>query len=330
MEGDKGTVRVTGVTGFIASWLIKSLLQEVTLFVQLDLSFLTSLPGAAEKLKILSADLSDPNSFDAVIEGSKAVLYVATPVDFQNKESEEAITERSINGAVGILKACLRSKTVKRVVYTSSASTVVFNGQEMDMMDESFWTDVDFVRQKLSPNAHSYIISKTLTERAVLDFGAQHGLDVVTVIPSFVVGPFICPKFPGSVRTSLALFYTEKMQCTKTGKLNSTGNQSEYSFLLNFSMVHVDDVARAHIFLLEYPDAKGRYNCSSDTISLEKLSEFLGGKYPEFPIPSPESLGEIKGMKCPGLSSKKLLETGFEFKNGVEEMFDGAIQCCSS
>ncbi|MBA0785559.1 hypothetical protein Gotri_028065 [Gossypium trilobum] len=180
----------------------------------------------------------------------------------------------------------------------------------MDMMDESFWTDVDFVRQKLSPNAHSYIISKTLTERAVLEFGAQHGLDVVTVIPSFVVGPFICPKFPGSVRTSLALFYTEKMQCAKTGKLNSTGNQSEYSFLLNFSMVHVDDVARAHIFLLEYPDAKGKYNCSSDTISLEK------------------SLGEIKGMKCPGLSSKKLLETGFEFKNGVEEMFDGAIQCC--
>ncbi|MBA0790893.1 hypothetical protein Gohar_015510 [Gossypium harknessii] len=50
----------------------------------------------------------------------------------------------------------------------------------MDMMDESFWTDVDFVRQKLSPNAHSYIISKTLTERAVLEFGAQHGLDVVT------------------------------------------------------------------------------------------------------------------------------------------------------
>lgn len=53
-------------------------------------------------------------------------------------------------------------------------------------------------------------------------------------------------------------------------------------------MVHVDDVARAHIFLLEYPDVKGRYNYSSNTISLDKLSEFLGGKYPEFPIPSPE------------------------------------------
>lgn len=28
MEGDKGTVCVTGGTGFVASWLIKSLLQE--------------------------------------------------------------------------------------------------------------------------------------------------------------------------------------------------------------------------------------------------------------------------------------------------------------
>ncbi|MBA0671493.1 hypothetical protein Goklo_024593 [Gossypium klotzschianum] len=35
MEGDKGTVCVTEVIGFIVSWLIKSLLQEVTLFIQL-------------------------------------------------------------------------------------------------------------------------------------------------------------------------------------------------------------------------------------------------------------------------------------------------------
>ena len=77
--------------------------------------------------------------------------------------------------------------------------------------------------------------------------------------------------------------------CTKTGKLNiCTGNQHEYSSLLNISMVHVDDVARAHIFLLEYLDAKGRYNCSADTISLLKMAEILSAKYPEFPIPTAE------------------------------------------
>ncbi|MFQ6645199.1 hypothetical protein Gotur_020206 [Gossypium turneri] len=126
----------------------------------------------------MSADLSVPESYNAAIEGCKGVFHVATPVDFENKESE-AVTE--------------------------SASTVMFNGQDVEVVDESFWTDVDFVRENLSPFVHSYMISKTLTERAALEFGTQHGLDVVTVIPSLVVGPFICPKFPGSVRSSLAL-----------------------------------------------------------------------------------------------------------------------------
>jgi vestitone reductase len=130
---------------------------------------------------------------------------VATPVDLQDREPEEIVTKRAISGALGILKSCLNSKTVKRVVYTSSASAVVFNGKEADEMDESFWSDVDFLKA-LKPFG-SYMISKTLTERAVLEFGEKHGLDVVTIIPSFVVGPFICPKLPGSVRSTLAMVF---------------------------------------------------------------------------------------------------------------------------
>jgi vestitone reductase len=138
---------------------------------------------------------------------------VATPVDLQDREPEEIVTKRAISGALGILQACLNSKTVKRVVYTSSASAVVFNGEEADEMDESFWSDVDFLKVKAlklfgsNSGSGSYTISKTLTERAVLEFGEKHGLDVVTIIPSFVVGPFICPKLPGSVRSTLAMVF---------------------------------------------------------------------------------------------------------------------------
>ena len=95
---------------------------------------------------------------------------------------------------------------MKRVVYTSSASAVSFNGKDVDEMDESFWSDVDFIKA-LKPFRGSYMISKTLTERAVLEFGEKHGLDVVTIIPTFVVGPFICPKFPGSVRVILSMVF---------------------------------------------------------------------------------------------------------------------------
>lgn len=129
-------------------------------------------------------------------------------------------------------------------------------------------------------------------------------------------------------------------------------------------MVHVDDLARAHIFLLEYPNAKGRYICSTEGLTIQQMSEFLSASYPEFQIPTPElvplltctvlfknsnicyfpltsklsaimfffplcsSLREVRGYKCPRLSSKKLLDSGFRYKYGVKEMFDGAIQCC--
>ncbi|GMI97710.1 BRI1-5 ENHANCED 1 [Hibiscus trionum] len=319
MGEDKGTVCVTGGTGFIASWLIKRLLDEgysVHTTVRADpgnkrdLSFLTSLQGAAEKLKIFNADLSDPDSFAAAIEGSKGVFHLATPLDFT--APKEVFIERAISGTLGVLKACLKSGSVKRVVYTSSQAAVIFNDRDAEMMDESFWTDVDFVREKQHPNQQSYTISKTLPERAALEYGARHGLEVVTVIPPFVAGPFICPKFPDSMRSVLALVL---------------GEQHQYSYLLNTSMVHVDDLARAYIFLLEHPDAKGRYICSSGTVSLQKMSELLRAKYPEFPIPTPESLSEIKGEKYPGLSSKKLSDTGFKFNYGVDEIFDDSIKC---
>ncbi|KAF8028411.1 hypothetical protein BT93_E1118 [Corymbia citriodora subsp. variegata] len=277
-----------------------------------DISFLKNLPGASERLRILTADLNDPETFGPAIEGCVGVFHVATPVDFEDKEPEPVVTKRSIDGALGILRACLNSKTVKRVVYTSSASAVQLNNSSADTLDQDSWSDVKSLRG-MAMFLASYAISKTLTEKAVLEFGERHGLEVVTVIPSFVHGPFLCPKFASSVRNVLALVL---------------GNEKEYSVLLRISLVHVDDVVRAHIFLLEHPDAKGRYICSSATMTIEEMSKFLSERYPEFQMPSPESLKQVKGPRLARLSSRKLLDAGFEYKYGIDDMFDGAIQCC--
>ncbi|KAH9697280.1 protein BRI1-5 ENHANCED 1 [Citrus sinensis] len=213
MEEQKGKVCVTGGTGFIGSWLIMRLLDHgysVTTTVRSDpehkkdLSFLTNLPGASERLQIFNADLNDPESFDEAIAGCAGVIHVAAPIDIDGKETEEVMTQRAVNGTIGILKSCLKSGTVKRFVYTSSGSTVYFSGKDVDMLDETFWSDEDYIR-KLDIWGKSYVLTKTLTERAALEFAEEHGLDLVTLIPSFVVGPFICPKFAGSVRSTLAM-----------------------------------------------------------------------------------------------------------------------------
>ena len=91
-------------------------------------------------------------------------------------------------------------------MYTSSASTVVFNDKGLVVLDENEWSDVGFIRS-LNLFGASYLISKTQTEQAALGFAEEHGLDLVTVVPTFINGPFVCPRLPGSVYTSMALFF---------------------------------------------------------------------------------------------------------------------------
>lgn len=68
----------------------------------------------------------------------------------------------------------------------------------------------------------------------------------------------------------------------------SAGDKDQYRLIAKVPMVHIDDVASSHIFLLEYPEAKGRYICSSVDITIEKMSEFLSSKYPQYQIPPAE------------------------------------------
>ncbi|CAN1308208.1 Vestitone reductase [Linum perenne] len=322
------TLCVTGGTSFIGSWLIKALLHRgYSVHATIrphhqpsDITFLTDLPGAKQRLKTFHADLNNPETYSAAIRGCSGVYHVATPMDFERKESVEEIVMRSVEGAMGIVKACVEEKSVKRVVYTSSASTVGINGEDDDVevVDESFWTDVEYVRS-LDSNAGSYVISKTLTERKLTEFADENGLELVTVIPTFVVGPFICNKFPSSIRTALGLV------------IGTLGDKNQYPVRSNLSMVHVDDVARAHIFLMENPHVtKGRFICSSHAITLEQMHQLIHTRYPDLPLPTLESLKEhvMKGRKEPRYSSKKLMDVGFEYKYGLEDIFDGAIQSC--
>ncbi|XP_015950676.1 vestitone reductase isoform X2 [Arachis duranensis] len=326
MEESKGRVCVTGGTGFIGSWIIKNLLQHgysVNTTVRSnpehkrDISFLTNLPRASQNLQILNADLSNPESFSAAIEGCIGVFHVASPVEFELKEPEEVMIKRTTDGAVGILRACLNSNTVKRVIYTSSSSAVLYHNSGKDdneevVLDESFWSDVDYLRAS-KIDGWFYSVSKTLTEKAVLEFGEESGMDVVTLVPTFVLGPFICPKLPSSVHASLSLAF---------------GDRGPFGSLLQAPMVHVDDVARAHIFLLEHPNPKGRYNCSSSLVTVETMSQVVSSKYPEFQLSTLNKLKQTEGAKLQNLSSKKLIDAGFVFKYGLEEMVDDAIRCC--
>ncbi|KAL5705703.1 (3R)-2'-hydroxyisoflavanone reductase [Ranunculus cassubicifolius] len=322
MEGGKGTVCVTGGAGCIASWLIMRLLQRgysVRATIRSDpkykedVSHLLRLPEAPKKLQMFDAELEKPESFEAAINGCIGVFHLCQPVDFQGKIPEDTIVKTSIDGTLGILRACLKSKTVKKVVYTSSiAAAISFDKPEdFKVIDENVWSDVDMLRN-LGLSGFSYIASKTLTEKAALEFSKEHGLEVVTIVPSAVIGPFINSSLPNSFPMTLPLIF---------------GNEEQCANMKTMHLVHIDDVISAEIFLFECQNAEGRHICSRVDVSIHEVARLLSVKYHEHMIPT-NFLSKLEEEKPGQFSSKKLIDLGFEFKYGLEEMIDGALQCC--
>ncbi|RVW89106.1 Dihydroflavonol 4-reductase [Vitis vinifera] len=88
MDGQGKVVCVTGASGYIASWLVKLLLQrgytvKATVRDPNDpkkTEHLLALEGAKERLHLFKANLLEEGSFDSVVDGCDGVFHTASPV----------------------------------------------------------------------------------------------------------------------------------------------------------------------------------------------------------------------------------------------------------
>nr|AFU90826.1 dihydroflavonol 4-reductase [Epimedium sagittatum] len=315
----KGPVVVTGAAGYVGSWLVMRLLQEgytVRGTVRdptnvKKIKHLLDLPEASERLTIWKADMDDEGSFDEAIDGCSGVFHIATPMDFESSDPENEVIKPAINGLLNVMRSCKQAKSVKRVVFTSSAGTVDVQEHRKPVYDETSWSDIEFCR-RTKMTGWCYFVSKTLAEQAAWDYARENNIDFISIIPTLVVGPFIMNSMPPSMVTALSLI---------------TGSESHYSILKQHQLVHLDDLCNAGIFLFEHPTAEGRYICSSQDVTIFELADLLKNKYPEYNIPTKFN-GIDEPIKPIHFSSKRLLDLGFQYKYTMEDMFDGAIRSC--
>ncbi|KAG6785759.1 hypothetical protein POTOM_007343 [Populus tomentosa] len=212
MGTETETVCVTGASGFIGSWLIMRLLEKgyaVRATVRdpdnmKKVKHLLELPKASTHLTLWKADLSVEGSYDEAIQGCTGVFHVATPMDFESKDPENEVIKPTINGVLDIMRACAKSKTVRKIIFTSSAGTVDVEEKRKPVYDESCWSDLDFV-QGVKMTGWMYFVSKTLAEQAAWKFAEENNLDFISIIPTLVVGPFIMQSMPPSLLTALSL-----------------------------------------------------------------------------------------------------------------------------
>eukprot|EP01018_Ginkgo_biloba_P035201 Gb_09087 [translate_table: standard] len=280
---------------------------------------LLSLPGAKESLKLFKADLSEEGSFDSAVTGCEGVFHVASPMDF-SKDHEDDFIKPAVNGVVNVLSACTKAGTVKRLVYTSSvtAASPLINdtGEYSECLDESRWTDVDLMRNK-KPAMWMYCIAKTLAEQAAIQLGNENQIEVLSIAPAIVGGPCLTPTLPFSTQVTLS-------PITGEGKYYEMLKSLRH-VLGSIPLVHIDDVCNAHIFLMEKPTAQGRYICSSCSLDMNELVENFCKCYPESNVQfNFEDEDRIGGAAT---SSKKLLDMGFSYNYGLQEILDQSIKC---
>ncbi|XP_073302059.1 anthocyanidin reductase ((2S)-flavan-3-ol-forming) [Primulina huaijiensis] len=323
MESRPRTACVIGGTGFVASSLVKLLLQKgysVNTTVRdkengAKISHLLALQNLGN-LKIFQADLTDESSFDDPITGSDFVFHVATPVNFASEDPQNDMIKPAIGGVINVMKACAKAGTVERVVFTSSAATVSINqlNETGLVMDENNWTDVEFLTS-VKPPTWGYAVSKTMAEKAAWKFAKEYNINLITIIPSLMAGPSLTPEIPSSVTLATSLIIGNKFL------MNGLNGMQKLSG--SISLAHVKDVCRAHIFVAEKDSAYGRYICCAVNTSVCELADFLKQRYPMYNIPT--DLGDVPSKAKLIISSDKLLNEGFKFEYGIEEIYDQSV-----
>ncbi|GLT73578.1 hypothetical protein SLA2020_454260 [Shorea laevis] len=308
----KGKVCVTGASGFLASWLVKRLLLSGYCVIgtvrdpgnEKKLAHLLRLEGARERLRLVKANLMEEGSFDDAIMGCHGVFHTASPVQKPSSDPKAEILEPAIEGTLNVLRSCKKNPSLRRVVLTSSSSTVRAR-DDFDPnvpFDETSWSSVELCERLQI----WYALSKTLAERAAWEFCNKNGIDLVTILPSFVVGPSLSPDLCSTASDVLGLL---------------KGETEKFQWHGRMGYVHIDDVALSHILVYEHETANGRYLCSSTVVDNDELASLLQARYPSLPIPK-----RFEQLNRPNyeFNTSKLKSLGFKFKS-VQEMFDDCI-----
>lgn len=303
---------VTGASGYIASWLVKLLLERgyhVRGMVRSPEDkqkngHLEGFEGAKDRLTLMKGHLLDYDSLFSAIDGCSGVFHVACPVPSQTSTNPEVeVLDPAIKGTLNVLKACTDAK-IKRVVMTSSGAAVYADPRRPKEMivDETFWSNEDYLRE----NKHWYMLGKTLGEQAAWKYSWEKGLDLVVVCPTLVLGAVLQSTLNASTLVIWKL-------------LNGSSDFYENS---TYAVVDVKDVAWAHILTYETPTASGRYLCSNAIVKKSTMVENLKRLYPNYTLPMRCVEGKSLGLMPREILTKKLQDLGLKFTPLEETLTD--------
>ncbi len=314
-------VMVTGATGYVASWLVRRLLEEgfsVHAAVrdpgnEAKISHLKQmadqLPG---DLTFFQTDLLKEGSYKNAMNGCETVFHTASPFIVNYEDPQTDLVDPALQGTQNVLNTANKTDSVKRVVLTSSCAAISGNVSEVALapggvLTEACWNQTSSLEQ----NPYSY--SKTLAEKAAWEIAdAQQNWKLVVINPALVLGPSASTR-----QTSASFDYVRMLG-------DGTFQNGAPQFQLG--MVDVRDVAEAHMRAAFLPQAEGRHIVFAQSMALGDLANSLRETYGDkFAFPA---FSTYEGEAWVADNSKSQNQLGIEYHDvhiALREMFQQLV-----
>ena len=262
---NESTVAVTGATGFLGRYMVKSLLQRGA-----EVIGVVRDPGRARDLvemgvRVRCATLDDRDSMARGFEGADAVISNAALLSLGPTRWREYLAA-NVMGTANVYDA-MAASGVRRAVQLSSVG--VYRSPTRPT-DESHPLHSDL---RFFSHLNAYGVSKALSERKAWEKADEHGIQLTALRPAGIYGAF---------DTNLTHYHKLAMVCLPV---------TLYPCLIRFCMVYAGDVAEAALLSLEKPVAVGKsYNVVGEDHSIWEFASVwkrVAGRRPLIRVPVP-------------------------------------------
>ncbi|MBU1354801.1 MAG: NAD-dependent epimerase/dehydratase family protein [Gammaproteobacteria bacterium] len=269
-------VVVTGAAGYLASWVVKLLLEQGhtvhgTVRSLKDSRKLAHLQRLSEvhpgQLALFEADLLSAQGFEAAMQDCSVVLHTASPYKLgPSADPERELIAPAMNGTRHVLEAVNHTASVQRVVITSSIVAMYGDSDELQSRPRQVLNETD-VNTTSTVQSNPYALSKTRAEALAWDMQAQQKRwSLVSVHPGAIFGPSLSQRDDATSVQLLRQFLD--------------GSFSQGVPRLWLGTVDVRDVAQAHVRAALQPTASGRYIVVGETLRLLEIAQRLRQSHP--------------------------------------------------
>lgn len=301
-------VLITGVAGFLGSWLAENLLREGYEVVGIDNMLGGELKNVPKGVKFFKGDASDLELMTKISKGVDVIFHIAaSPHEGLSVFSPMLVTHHTYNTSVGVYVAAIRNK-VKRVIFTSSMARYGNN-------------KIPFTEDMTPMPEDPYGIAKVSSENLFKIMNDTFGIEYVVAVPHNIIGPR--QKYDDPYRNVVSIFINRMLQGKQPiiygdGEQKRTFSDVEDTIEPLIKMVNSDIPSGEVINIGPGP--------SNNFITINKLAKIIADEigFDLNPIYLPERPQEVKYATCSDKKARKLL--GYKPKTKLRHTIQKMIE----